>query len=66
VASLWTPLFTILCSLGTVMYADKKGNEISLMYSDGISCKVYEEIRKYLAIHMRMPLVIYDFATDPF
>jgi hypothetical protein len=27
---------------------------------------IYEEMRKYFPIHMRRPLVIYDFATAPF
>jgi hypothetical protein len=27
---------------------------------------MYEEIRKYLTIYMKRPLVIYDFAPDPF
>jgi hypothetical protein len=27
---------------------------------------IYEEMRKYLVIYMRRPLVIYDFATAPF
>ncbi len=27
---------------------------------------IYEEMRKYLTIFERRPLVIYDFATDPF
>ncbi len=27
---------------------------------------IYEEVRIYLTIYMRRPLVLYDFATDPF
>jgi hypothetical protein len=27
---------------------------------------IYEEMRKYLTMHERRPLFIYDFATDPF
>ncbi len=27
---------------------------------------IYEEMHKYLTIYVRRPLVIYDFATDPF
>jgi hypothetical protein len=27
---------------------------------------IYEEMSKYLTMHRRRPLIIYDFATDPF
>jgi hypothetical protein len=27
---------------------------------------IYEEMRKYLSIYMRRPVVLYDFATDLF
>jgi hypothetical protein len=54
---------------------DKKENEILLIYKEiqmGLVAKsysrkgfqIYEEMRKYLTIN-KMPLVIYDFATDP-
>jgi hypothetical protein len=34
------------------------------MYEEGLPL-IYEEMRKYFPIHMRRPLVIYDFATAP-
>jgi hypothetical protein len=58
-----------------VSCTDKKGKRNFPQNSDGISCKVilymrkgfliYKERRKYLTEYQE-PLVIYDFATDPF
>jgi hypothetical protein len=36
------------------------------MYEEELPNTVYEEMRKYLTMHERRPLFIYDFATDPF
>ncbi len=59
-------------------YTDKKENKISscirkfrmssckVIYEKMIPNTVYEEMRNYLTIYIRRPLVIYDFATAPF
>jgi hypothetical protein len=36
------------------------------MYEEGFPNIQSVEMRKYLAIHIWRPLVIYDFATNPF
>jgi hypothetical protein len=37
-----------------------------VIYEKMIPNTVYEEMRNYLTIYIRRPLVIYDFATAPF
>jgi hypothetical protein len=57
-------------------YTDKEENLIFLIYEEiqrGAVTKscvrkgflIHEEMRKYLVIFLRRPLVLYDFATDP-
>ncbi len=67
------------CSLENILYTDKKEKQIFLIFKEiqnGSVAKsymrkgfllIYEEVDKYLVIYsMRWPLVIYDFAPDPF
>jgi hypothetical protein len=60
-----------------LLYTDKKENKIFLIHQEiqnGAVAKsyirkgflIYEEMRKYLIIYIRRPLVTYDFATAPF
>jgi hypothetical protein len=73
------PLFDPSCSvLESVLYTDKKENEIFLLYKEiqsGAVAKSYirkgflvnEEMRKYFPVYEgRRPLAIYDFAIAPF
>jgi hypothetical protein len=51
------------------MYTDKKENHIFLICMEiqiGAVAKSYMRKCANISLYMRRPLVIYDFATDPF